>query len=78
LADINAGVQYSEATEAAAASAAEEGKAAGLDASELEDVSMEDVLGKGARRTVVAAEEPKVETPVVETPVETAVETPSA
>ena len=43
---------------------AEEGKAPGLDASELEDVSMEDVLGKGARRTVVAAEEPKVETPV--------------
>ncbi len=75
LADIQAGVQYSEATEAAAASAAEEGKAAGLDASELDDVSMEDVLGKGARRTVVAAEETKVETPV---PVETPVETPSA
>ena len=68
MADIHAGVQYSEATEAAAASASEEGKAPGLDASELEDVSMEDVLGKGARRTVVAAvEETKVETPV-ETP----------
>ncbi len=82
LADIKAGVQYDEAAEAAAASAAEEGKAAGLDASELDDVSMEDVLGKGARRTVVAAEEPKVatpvETPVVETPVEAPVETPSA
>ena len=68
LADIKAGVQYSEAAETAAASAGEEGNAPGLDASEMEDVSMEDVLGKGARRTVVAAvEETKVETPV-ETP----------
>ena len=77
LADIQAGVQYDEAAEAAAAS---EGKAAGLDASELEDVSMEDVLGKGARRTVVAAavEEPKVATPVETPAVETPVETPSA
>jgi len=62
LADIKAGVQYSDGAEAAAASAGEEGKAPGLDASELEDVSMEDVLGKGARRTVAAAEE-TVETP---------------
>ena len=65
-ADIQAGVHYSEGTEAAAASA-EAGGAPGLDASEMDDVSMEDVLGKGARRTVVAVEEPKVETPV-ETP----------
>jgi len=36
---------------------------------------MEDVLGKGARRTVVAAAE---ETPKVETPVEAPVEAPSA
>ena len=62
LADIKAGVQFSDGAEAAAASAGEEGKAPGLDASELEDVSMEDVLGKGARRTVAAAEE-TVETP---------------
>jgi len=62
LADIKAGVQYSDGAEAAAAGAGEEGKAPGLDASELEDVSMEDVLGKGARRTVAAAEE-TVETP---------------
>ena len=76
LADIKAGVQYSEAAEAAAASAAEEGKAAGLDASEMEDVSMEDVLGKGARRTVVAAPEVVVAPEVVAA--EEKVETPSA
>ncbi len=76
LADIKAGVQYSEESEAAAASAAEQGKAAGLDASELEDVSMEDVLGKGARRTVVAAPEVVVAPEVVA--VEEKVETPSA
>ena len=60
LADIKAGVQYSEAAEAAAASTGE-GEAV-AETAEAEDVSMEDVLGKGARRTVAAAEE-TVETP---------------
>jgi small subunit ribosomal protein S2 len=60
-ADIAAGVQYSADAEAAAASAGEAGSAPGLDAGELEEVSMEEVLGKGARRAV-AAEEP-IETP---------------
>jgi small subunit ribosomal protein S2 len=57
LADIRAGVQYSEGAEAAAAGA--EGEAA--PAAEAEDVSMEDVLGKGARRT--ASTEEAIETP---------------
>jgi len=53
-ADISAAVAYSEGAEAGAATAAEgegaEGQAPGLDASELEEVSMEEVLGKGGRR----------------------------
>jgi small subunit ribosomal protein S2 len=61
LADIAAGVQYSEGAEAAAASASETGNAPGLDASEMDDVSMEEVLGKGARRA--AAAEETIETP---------------
>jgi len=60
-AGIQAGVQYSEGAEAAAASAAETGSAPGLDAAELEEVSMEEVLGKGARRA--AAAEETIETP---------------
>jgi len=60
-ADIQAGVQYSADAEAAAASASEAGTAPGLDASEMEDVSMEEVLGKGARRAAPA--EDTVETP---------------
>ena len=62
MADIAAGVQHDEAAEAAAASASETGGAPGLEPAEMEEVSMEEVLGKAARR--VAAEPRKsVETP---------------
>ncbi|HVP53532.1 MAG TPA: 30S ribosomal protein S2 [Candidatus Eisenbacteria bacterium] len=61
LADIAAGVQYSEGAEAAAATASDTGGAPGLEAAELEEVSMEEVLGKGARRTAPAEE--TIETP---------------
>jgi len=63
MADIAAGVQYSEAAEAEAASAGEEesGGEASPEAAEAEEVSMEDVLGKPARRT--AAAEEAIETP---------------
>jgi small subunit ribosomal protein S2 len=61
LEDIKAGVQFDQAAQAAAATTSEAGGAPGLEAAELEDVSMEDVLGKGARRTVAAEE-------VIETP----------
>ena len=59
-ADIAAGVQYSEAAEAAAASTGD-GKAAAEPAAEAEEVSMEEVLGKPARRTTAAEE--TIETP---------------
>jgi small subunit ribosomal protein S2 len=55
-ADVAAAVAYSEGAEAAAAGAgdtgdaAEAGTAPGLDAADLEEVSMEEVLGKGGRR----------------------------
>ncbi len=53
-ADISAAVAYAEGGEQAAAPTAEgegtDGGAPGLDASELEEVSMEEVLGKGGRR----------------------------
>jgi len=53
-AEISAAVAYSEGAEEGAAAAPEgeatEGEAPGLDASELEEVSMEEVLGKGGRR----------------------------
>jgi len=51
-ADVSAGVQYSDAAEAAAASGAgaEAGAEPGEDAAEAEEVSMEEVLGKGGRR----------------------------
>jgi len=51
-ADFSAGVQYSEAAEAAAASPAEE-SAAPAETSTIDDseeVSMEEVLGRGGRR----------------------------
>ena len=60
LADIAAGVQYSQDAEAAAASAAE-GETAAADTAEAEEVSMEEVLGKGSRRA--AAAEEALETP---------------
>jgi small subunit ribosomal protein S2 len=62
MADIAAGVQHDEAAAAAAASAAdgEAGTAPGLEAAEMEEVSMEEVLGKTARRVAPAE--------VVETP----------
>ena len=54
MADIASGVQYSEAAEAAAASPegeAEEGVAVAAPTSdESDDVSMEEVLGRGGRR----------------------------
>ena len=53
-AEISAAVAYSEGAEEGAATAPEaesaEGQAPGLDASELEEVSMEEVLGKSGRR----------------------------
>jgi small subunit ribosomal protein S2 len=60
LADIQAGVQYSES---AAAAAAGEGDAdaAARESGETDEVSMEEVLGKGARRT--ASTEETLETP---------------
>ena len=63
MADIAAGVQHDEAAEPAAASAGdgETGDAPGLEPAEMDEVSMEEVLGKSARR-VAAAEEP-IETP---------------
>ena len=63
MADIAAGVQYSEAAEAEAASAGE-GESSGeasTEPAETEEVSMEEVLGKPARRT--AAAEEAIETP---------------
>ena len=62
MAEVSAGVQYSEGAEATAASssggfAGEPGE----EAAEAEEVSMEDVLGKGARRTANAEE--TIETP---------------
>ena len=61
-ADISAGVQYSEGAEIAAGSSSD-GFAGepGEEAAEADEVSMEDVLGKGARRT--AAPEEAIETP---------------
>jgi small subunit ribosomal protein S2 len=60
LADIQAGVQYSEGAEAAAATEGE-GETAATESAEADDVSMEEVLGKGARRTTSAEE--AIETP---------------
>ena len=60
LADIQAGVQYSEGAEAGAATAAE-GETAARESADADDVSMEEVLGKGARRTASAEE--AIETP---------------
>ena len=60
LADIQAGVQYSEGAEAAAATAGE-GETTALEGSDADEVSMEEVLGKGARRTASAEE--AIETP---------------
>jgi small subunit ribosomal protein S2 len=60
LADIQAGVQYSEGAEAGAATEAE-GETAAAESAEADDVSMEEVLGKGARRTASAEE--AIETP---------------
>jgi len=63
-ADIQAGVQHDEAAEPAAAVAAdgETGNAPGLEPAEMDEVSMEEVLGKSARRVATTAEE------VIETP----------
>ena len=60
LADIQAGVQYSEGAEAAAATEGE-GETTALEGSDADEVSMEEVLGKGARRTASAEE--AIETP---------------
>jgi small subunit ribosomal protein S2 len=60
LADIQAGVQYSEGAEAAAATEGDSETVA-TESTEADDVSMEEVLGKGARRT--AAAEEAIETP---------------
>ena len=60
LADIQAGVQYSEGAEASAVTEGE-GETAASESAEAEEVSMEEVLGKGARRT--AAAEETIETP---------------
>jgi small subunit ribosomal protein S2 len=60
LADIQAGVQYSEGAEAAVATEGE-GETAARESAEADDVSMEEVLGKGARRTAQAEE--AIETP---------------
>jgi small subunit ribosomal protein S2 len=63
-ADIQAGVHHDESAEAAAASTgdAETGGAPGLEPAEMDEVSMEEVLGKSARRVATTAEE------VIETP----------
>ena len=63
MADVAAGVQHDEtaAAEAASAGDGETGNAPGLEPAEMDEVSMEEVLGKSARR-VAAAEEP-IETP---------------
>ena len=60
LADIQAGVQYSEGAEAAAATGGE-GETAAAEGTDADEVSMEEVLGKGARRTASAEE--AIETP---------------
>jgi len=60
LADIQAGVQYSEGAEAAAATEGE-GETAAAEGTDADEVSMEEVLGKGARRTASAEE--ALETP---------------
>jgi small subunit ribosomal protein S2 len=60
LADIQAGVQYSEGAEAGTATEAE-GETAAAESADADDVSMEEVLGKGARRTASAEE--AIETP---------------
>ena len=60
LADIQAGVQYSEGAEAAAATE-REGETTALEGGDADEVSMEEVLGKGARRTASAEE--AIETP---------------
>ena len=60
LADIQAGVQYSEGAEAAAASESE-GETTAAEGTDADEVSMEEVLGKGARRTASAEE--AIETP---------------
>ena len=60
LADIQAGVQYSEGAEAAAATEGE-GETAAREGTDADEVSMEEVLGKGARRTASAEE--AIETP---------------
>jgi small subunit ribosomal protein S2 len=60
MADIAAGVQHDEAPVAVSAGDAEAGGAPGLEPAEMEEVSMEEVLGKTARRVAPAE--------VVETP----------
>jgi small subunit ribosomal protein S2 len=62
MADIQAGIQHDEAPAAVAAAAdvSETGGAPGLEPAEMEEVSMEEVLGKTARRVAPAE--------VVETP----------
>jgi small subunit ribosomal protein S2 len=55
LADIQAGVTYSENVAVGVAGAGE-GEPVPVEPQEAEDVSMEDVLGKGARRTAHAEE----------------------
>ena len=60
MADIAAGVQHDEAPVAVTAGDSETGGAPGLEPAEMEEVSMEEVLGKTARRVAPAE--------VVETP----------
>ena len=60
MADIAAGVQHDEAPVAVSAGDSETGGAPGLEPAEMEEVSMEEVLGKTARRVAPAE--------VVETP----------
>jgi small subunit ribosomal protein S2 len=64
MADIQAGVQHDAAADPAAAVAAdgETGNAPGLEPAEMDEVSMEEVLGKSARRVATTTEE------VIETP----------
>jgi small subunit ribosomal protein S2 len=55
-AELASGIQYSESAQAGAASSAEgeEGAAPAAEAAEAEEVSMEEVLGKGGRRAAAA------------------------
>jgi small subunit ribosomal protein S2 len=61
MADIAAGVQHDEAPVAVTVGDSETGGAPGLEPAEMEEVSMEEVLGKSARR--VASSEEAIETP---------------